>query len=573
MANKTWAKVLTLILGIGGIILTGALQKFFNMINTHFVFVVLILVLLAVYLFVYFTKYKVKNNDEVAEKNKIAVMFVSIIEIAVMIGLANELRFGGMPAIAYYAMIQGVIGDFALNTILFYKKENFKWFRYLALAEFVMGYSSTAIVASYWVFLITIAMIVVCTIYNDKKFLILAGVLFNITTIVAIIKLLNMIKDPERRRYYLFIYIAVWIIYTMFSVALVRTADIITVVNDEKIDEIRDKQNKVKEMSENIIKLSKDIKEYAYRTNRIIDEIDKETDDSIESFKEIEKGNVVNAESTGVQENMTSNIIQMINDVKNEVDIAMESARNSANGVYNSSQSIMELKDKSELIVENNSIVMKSIKDFIKQIKAVKKMVGGIVAIAEQTELLALNASIETSKAGDAGKGFAIVSNEIRVLSEQTSKLIESIYKIIEKLEMNAHKARKVVVEVIDSINQENTIIEETILDFKEMDDNIAGLSSNINSILDNVEKVVENSNKIQEKSRELALSCDTTKKKTINAVRFNNENKNKAKQTKDLMHQLVKKIEKLNDFIEENLSEDTEVGNDIEENFGKGLE
>ena len=40
---------------------------------------------------------------------------------------------------------------------------------------------------------------------------------------------------------------------------------------------------------------------------------------------------------------------------------------------------------------------MKSIKDFIKQIKAVKKMVGGIVAIAEQTELLALNASIETA--------------------------------------------------------------------------------------------------------------------------------------------------------------------------------
>lgn len=108
-----------------------------------------------------------------------------------------------------------------------------------------------------------------------------------------------------------------------------------------------------------------------------------------------------------------------------------------------------------------------------KGIEDMETILGSIEEIASETNLLALNASIEAARAGDAGKGFAVVADSIKGLSENTSKELDNIRKIISTLVENFKECEKCIDLVVKSNQASTESTKDVIESFRIINDDV----------------------------------------------------------------------------------------------------
>ncbi|MGN0909545.1 MAG: methyl-accepting chemotaxis protein [Succinivibrio sp.] len=172
-------------------------------------------------------------------------------------------------------------------------------------------------------------------------------------------------------------------------------------------------------------------------------------------------------------------------DIARNCESAADSAKTSTQTVESGIAAVRNTMETIQKQVAKTQEDAKFINELASRTEKIGTIIETIDEIAAQTNLLALNAAIEAARAGEAGKGFAVVADEVRALASRSSKSTQEITKMVEQVQADAKNANASMGESVGAMNELSkqasdveSVLNEITGRVKEVNDKIAQIAT-----------------------------------------------------------------------------------------------
>lgn len=438
---------------------------------------------------------------------------------------------------------------------MYFIKKDGNLFRFVSIIGYAAIYGIALINAkSDTVFTMAFPIMVMYVLYFDTLFMGIISGVFLVLNIVSVVMAAISGSMPSGIDFALSSALLQAATIGVAGSALTWITHLEKVMKGEQMNEVKSEKEKSEQILSDVLTLGNTVKENTNKADALMEELNDATTTALETLKAVADSNNDNAKNIESQTVMTSNIQEMIITADSNASRMERIAGDSLNMVSEGRKLVEKLDDKASNISAMNEQVMNTINEFVKNAIEVRGITDKINGISSQTNLLSLNASIESARAGEAGRGFAVVADEIRNLADETKTLTAEINGIVETLENNASGTKETVSKVVESIEDEKVLIDDSMDTYVKMEDMFKQLYESVTDTQKQLKQIVDSNNAIVDSINQLSAASEEVAASMDMAVELSNNNMAKTKEAGGLMEEIVtsaNQLDKYNNYVD----------------------
>ena len=447
------------------------------------------------------------NNEQSKRVNKAAINVLVPIEACIVIYLVLKFLFKESSIGVILQMIVAILS--LTGTIVVYSiRKNTSTCAKILIDISLIDYSVIILILNkasnigIYILPIMVVSILLC----DKKFTIRNSIFILLINVIHIVKvsLPGEIDGSSLKLIFMLFVMTVLMCYVSIMVT-----KLLAEFQEENTNSILEKAAKEKENAEKISKVGRKLIESFDTSKEIAEKLHNSISTNNNAMKDIAESIENTADTIQNQTNKTFEIKSSIEDTKKESINMHNISKDATELVKDGMNALEELRVQAANVEGDNQNTIDSTNKLSDRIKKVQTIIDNISEISNNTNLLALNASIEASRAGEAGKGFAVVAEEVRQLSEQTDNSTNEIVRIISELVKDADEVTNTISRSSKAISKQNEMIKITDDKFKEVDLKIADLNTKIMNIENMIKDISLSSDKMLEHISNLSATSE----------------------------------------------------------------
>ena len=483
-----------------------------------------------------------KNAD--MSRNKTALIGICTMNVVIAIAYLMEVIKETRTILSYLIVLALCLIPSIMSVITYLKNKDSISVRYISgigfslLYTYVMFTSKTDLAFCY-----IIVALVILVVYVDLKFTSILGIYALVVNIAVIVKkVIDGTFDTTALTNAEIIVACLLLTFIFITMAVKK----ISKINEAIVDKADEARNKSEELLEKTLNVANSITVNIENATNETKALKMAIQDTQNEMEKLNSGTDNTLTAIQSQKESTEKIGLQIQGVEQSVNSILDDVQNAENNLNEGNEIIEDLLQQVKISEESNGLVseeMQKLKDCTDKMQDIIQLIS---TVARQTSMLALNASIESARAGEAGRGFAVVASQISSLAAQTNEATTDINGLIANITESVGSVTGAMDKLLESSSLQNQYVEETVASFDKIRENTQGISSQtvqlkemVDVVLEANEQVSVSIGNVSNLTGEIVDSADET-------LELCNSNLDSIAKVSDIMHNLEETAKKL---------------------------
>ena len=479
-----------------------------------------------------------------ASTNKTAISGLLVMNFVLAVAYALEVVKDARSFGSYAVILALCVVPSVMAVVMFMKKQDTSAVKYVFAIGFALLYGYIMFTTSTTLaFCYVIVAYVILMVYTDTGLLLGLGIWAILTNLILMVMKLMKGELAGTELTEAEIVLACLLLTMFFSLLALKK---INGINQANIDKAEEERKQSEGILQNTLEVAAAMTENIKASVTEAESLKGAIGETRRAMEELTEGAKDGVSAIAVQKQNTETISENVGQVDVAVNSIVAEVQNAEERLEKGNEIMKELLHQVQVSGESGALVAEKMEELKANADKMQTIMGLISNVANQTGLLALNASIEAARAGEAGKGFSVVASEISNLSSQTNAATGEINALIVGIVNSIGAVTESMERLLESSRMQNQYVDDTADNFEQIHNSTQNIVDQVSRLKETVDVVTAANTQVSEGIGNVETVTQRVMDEATDTLQSCNTNLQSIANVTEIMDKLMENAEKL---------------------------